>query len=103
ASASVTPSARNDATTPRPCRRSAMCIESKRASWGGAVQVASAECSSGVTRARRCIRNWRTLPAHQEREEAIDDREEEAAADGVTGREEEERDDDQEAVLLEHR
>ena len=54
------------ATTSRPWRRSATCIVSKSASWGGLVQVASAARSSGATRARRCARNWRTLDAHQE-------------------------------------
>ena len=66
ASGSVTPSARSEATTSRPWRRSATCIESKSASCAGSIQVASAARSSGATRARRCARNWRTLDAHQE-------------------------------------
>ena len=72
-------------------------------SCGGVVQVASAARSSGDTRARRCVRNWRTLDAHQEAIDPIDDGDEDPPADRVAWREEEERDDDEEAVLLEDR
>src|SRR6476646_1692287 len=102
-SGSVTPSARSEATTSSPWRRSATCIVSKRSSCAGAIQAASAARSSGVTLARRCARNWRVLEAHQEAEDAIDDRDDDAPTDRVARREEQERQENEEPVLLEER
>src|SRR3954453_1811205 len=102
-SRSVAPSACRDATTSRPWRRSAICIESKRASCSVEVQSSSAARSAGPTRARRCARNWRVLDAHQEAEEPIQDRSDDAAADRIAEREEQDGQEDQEPVLLEER
>ncbi len=90
-SGSVTPSARSEATTSRPWRRSATCIVSKSSSCAGAIQVASAARSSGVTLARRCARNWRALDAHQEAEDRIEDRGDDLRADGIARREDQDR------------
>src|SRR6478609_8072726 len=102
-SGSVAPSARSEATTSSPWRRSATCIESNSASCAGEIQAARSARSAGDTLARRCDRNWRTLPAHQEAIDPVDDGEQHLAADRVAGWQEEDRDQDQEPVLLEER
>src|SRR5262245_34036969 len=96
-SGSVTPSPRSVATTSSPCRRSAVCMASNRASCSGVSQVASSARSPGATRARTCDRNWRTLLAHQE---AVDDIREPSE---VLAAEDDDRDQDEEAVLGEDR
>src|SRR6476660_3907419 len=102
-SGSVAPSARREATTSSPWRRSATCIESNSASCAGEIQAARSARSAGDTLARRCDRNWRTLPAHQEAIDPVDEGEQQLAADRVARRQEEHRDQQQEPVLLEER
>src|SRR5258705_2280454 len=96
-SVSVTLSARSVATTWSPWRRSATCIVSNSASCDGLSQVASPARSPATTRARTCAPNWRTLEAHQEVCDIVDQ-----ARDESPDREDEHEQDD-EAVLAQDR